>query len=475
MKVTASIEEANGFLQDAITQMEAQDSVIQSLPSDCPDERREFEKALFEARKKEVAECRETLERLIALDEAKRKTPLPTETPDDDDPPDQDRVRITRGRAANDLIRVGREPLVYERGNGQSFFRDLAVFQGVQGLSARPGWEGRITKHRDQMRVETGRGEARALNSTDGQGGYLVAPLWLMDEFVQIARAARPWADSARQLPLPPNTDSINIPQGSTGTTVATQQDGGTVSSTDYADTALTVPVITVAGNQDMSRQLFDRALPGIDQVIVGDLAAAYATQIDVQCLSGGGSGGAAKGVLSASGTNSVTYTAATPTLSGLYSKLADAVQQIHTGRFLPPTGIFMHPRRWGWCLSQLDTSNRPLITPYAPYNAMADTGAPASQGPVGNMMGLPVYTSASIPTNLGNPGTNEDAIIVSRLQENYLWEEGNTPHEATYFEVLSANLQVRVQVWGYLAYTAERYPKATSVIEGTGLATPSF
>jgi len=40
---------------------------------------------------------------------------------------------------------------------------------------------------------------------------------------------------------------------------------------------------------------------------------------------------------------------------------------------------------------------------------------------------------------------------------------------------MLSANLQVRIRVWGYFAFTFARYPKVNSIIIGTGLITPTF
>jgi hypothetical protein len=35
--------------------------------------------------------------------------------------------------------------------------------------------------------------------------------------------------------------------------------------------------------------------------------------------------------------------------------------------------------------------------------------------------------------------------------------------------------LEVRLQVYGYLAFTAERQAKSITIISGTGLSTPSF
>lgn len=41
--------------------------------------------------------------------------------------------------------------------------------------------------------------------------------------------------------------------------------------------------------------------------------------------------------------------------------------------------------------------------------------------------------------------------------------------------ETLSGNLTVRLQVYGYIAFTAARYPKSIVELGGTGLSTPTF
>jgi hypothetical protein len=56
-------------------------------------------------------------------------------------------------------------------------------------------------------------------NRTDGQGGYFVPPIYLIDEFIPALRAGRTAANLCRQMDLPAGTDSINIPKIATGTT----------------------------------------------------------------------------------------------------------------------------------------------------------------------------------------------------------------------------------------------------------------
>ncbi|NBP10044.1 MAG: phage major capsid protein [Betaproteobacteria bacterium] len=206
------------------------------------------------------------------------------------------------------------------------------------------------------------------------------------------------------------------------------------------------------------------------DQVVFADLAADYATRVNVQVLNGSDSSGQVKGILNASGINTVSFTGTTQ--AALYPKIADAIQKIHTNRFLSPTVLVMHPRRWAWFLSALDSQNRPLVVPNAggPMNAMGNLDAVASQQVVGQLQGLPVVTDPSIPTSLG---TNEDTIIAMRASDCILYESALRTRVLP--DVGSGQLTVRLQVYGYLAFTAERYPAGVTKVTGSGLTTPSF
>jgi HK97 family phage major capsid protein len=379
--------------------------------------------------------------------------------------------------ASTPRVSVGREPLTYQRNGAHSLFTDLFHVTANPGIHADATQ--RLARHQKEMAFERGVKNGAIpqdaqfdLSSTDAAGGYLVAPLYLQEEFVTLARAGRVVADTLGPRPLPANTDSINLPTMSTGSTVATQADNGAVSETDAAFGTVAGDVKTVAGLQDVSQQLVDRGVPGIDEVIFADLAKALAVNLDTAVINSATANNL--GLLQVSGLNAVTYTSGTPTVPALYSKLADAVRQIHEGIFMPPSAIFMHPRRWAWILASLDTQNRPLITPYAPMNAAGDFGGVVAQGLVGSIQGLPVYVDANVPSTLG-AGTNEDRIIVAATNECYLYEASNGPFLETFRDVGSGTLTVRFRLHQYWAQINARRPKAISVISGTGLAAPTF
>jgi HK97 family phage major capsid protein len=365
-------------------------------------------------------------------------------------------------------IKIGEEPRTYYKGareaNGEwrSFFRDM--FRAEQGnIEAQT----RLARHQRELSAEK-----RDISTASGGVG-LVPAQYLLDELAEFARAGRPFADALGPRPLPDTGMTFNVPRITTGTGTAVQSEAGAVQETNAVSDYLSFSVNTVAGMQDVSRQLLDRSDPATDTVIGQDLAADYAKQLDTQLLTQ-----ATNGITVLSGVNSVTYTDATPTAGELYAKFADAIQQVWTNRFASPDLIVMHPRRWAFFLGAVDSSNRPLVLPDAAaanqaFNAMATGTTSVPQGLVGQIQGLPVVIDPNVPITLG-AGTNEDIIVVTRRSDQLLFEVG-APTVAIETGVLSGTLQVRIYAYGYFAFTFARYAKATSRIAGTGLATPTF
>jgi hypothetical protein len=84
---------------------------------------------------------------------------------------------------------------------------------------------------------------------------------------------------------------------------------------------------------------MVERGLPGLDLVIVEDLAKDYNRKIDALVLYGAGGSGEFQGVTLNSGIESITYSSGAPTAASFTLKLADALQRIQTNVFEGPTG----------------------------------------------------------------------------------------------------------------------------------------
>jgi hypothetical protein len=135
-----------------------------------------------------------------------------------------------------------------------------------------------------------------------------------------------------------------------------------------------------------------------------------------------------------------------------------------------------MTPLAWGWMMSVVDTTGRPLVDLLGTgNNAAAVGGQPMYEGAAGRMFGVPVYLSGGIPSNLG-AGTNETRIIAADFRDLVLLEdESNAPAQLRFDEPLSNSLGVRLLAYGYSAFAGGRQPKAISVVSGTGLVLPAL
>jgi len=269
---------------------------------------------------------------------------------------------------------------------------------------------------------------------------------------------------------------SVIVPRLTQGLAAAAQTtQNTTVVTQDVTETDLTVNVNTIAGYSPVSRQGIERAAYS-DQILFEDLIARYWAILDSYCINGTGSNNQPTGLLN---TGSIaTSTASTATVAGVWPKIADVIQQINGnmgGIGYVADKIVMHPRRWGFFEAGLDSQNRPLMTPSGPVlNAIASPGDAAGYGYVGNMHGLRVFTDANIPTTLGAT-TNADAIIVMASPVVHLFERSGDPVTLSFEQTSATALTVNLVCYGYIAFTAGRYPGASGAVTGAGLVPPTF
>jgi HK97 family phage major capsid protein len=362
--------------------------------------------------------------------------------------------------------------MTYDRDGRNSFVKDM-INATLRNDS--DSWS-RLHRHQAEVAVET-----RDINRTDGTGGDFVPPIYLTNEYAEFARAARVTADLLTGMALPAGTDSINIPQISTGTLSAFQSSDNSATTTrDLVTSTVTAPVRTISGYENVSIQLVEQSplSGGLDRMIFGDLMKDYALQLNTAVVGAGdGTSGTLKGLitLGADTTNGIptTWTEATPSATGGLTAMAKAISKVVTNRYQDVEAIVMHPSTWYWFMSQVDSSSRPLVVPVAagPFNANGVVDAPgASKGLVGTMHGVRVYVDATLPKNYG-ASTNQSPILVGKFSDSYLFESGVKTRVLP--DILSANLTVRFQVYGYTAL-AHRFNKSVSAITGTGTVAPS-
>ena len=373
-----------------------------------------------------------------------------------------------------------KDPEVYAKGNGQrSFFRDAAR---ANVLGDREAGE-RLVKH---ARAMADTPEQRALgntNTTGGSGGELAPPLWLVADYIKLARAGRVTADLFHKSDVPMGVSSVNIPKIMTGTATAVQSTQNTAlaqvdMTTGFVGTGFT----TIGGKEVVSQQILDQSAINFDDLITADLAADYAIRIGTQVLLGPGTGAnnnsVVNGLFNAAvpAANQITYTATGVgvTAAAFYSKCAGALSAFATNRFAQPTVWVMHPRRWYWLLAQTDSTGRPLVVPNAvAYNPMATNAVQdAVAGPVGMFLGLPVVIDPLISTTLG-AGANQDRVYLLKADDLWLFE---SPVTAEVFrEPYADSMGVLFRLYAYVGTVLNRQAFSIAYVDGSGLSAPTF
>jgi HK97 family phage major capsid protein len=360
--------------------------------------------------------------------------------------------------------------------------------------------------------------EKRIISRTDGQGGYEVPPLWLVDEYIPYLRAGRTFADLWHNFPLPTGTDSINIPRLTLGTATGTQPgDGAPVGGRDITDNFVQARVMTVAGQQDAAMQLLDQSPLNYDEIIFGDLAADYNMQFSAQLMLGSGfpqlNGLYQNGVLygnaslgTAGPTTSGWYTIAngvtgTPSLQwvgtgSLYTAAGQLKSRIGRSRFLPATSWVANSAVWEALSTSVDGNNRPLIVPdqNGPFNAVAVDQGETVEGLAGRLLSLPLYVDPNIPLTFGGTsavqpyigsisnghtapvdgsgGTSTNVnsftpLIAARWDDLFVWEGDMRTRVLS--EVLSGSLAVRFQLYAYNASMPNRYQDSSGNLVSYG------
>lgn len=440
-------------------------AALEALNAAAVDEKGEFrsftavENAEFD---KKIEEIRQIDERIHELEEAEKREAAAAAT------------RVETGVAgkqerATATVSVN-EPEMYAKDGQRSYFADMFRSVTMRDYDASE----RLRRHAAVA------SETRAVGNTNaagGSGGEWAPPEWLISDWINLIRPNRVTADLFTHMPVPFGKSSLNYPKLLTGTTVGLQSTQNTaLSSTDPTTGYIQVGFSTIGGKNVVSQQLIDQG-QNFDQVIVKDLAAAYAQQVGTQVFTGTGTGSGTNAVINGLGAATIgstqTWTQASPTVTGFYGQAGALLSQFLSKRLMPPTCWVMSPRRWYWLESAVDSSGRPLVVPNgAAYNPLALEGGVVPMGPVGTFHGLPVVIDPLVPTNLG-AGTNQDIVYLLKTDDLVLLE--SAPQTQVFEQPYADSLGVLFRMYAYVATILNRHPESIGVLTGTGLVTPTF
>jgi Phage capsid family len=371
-------------------------------------------------------------------------------------------------------FRVGAEPHTFDKVSdptGRKFLADVITSQLYGDRSAGD----RIQRHMHEDYVDrTAKGFQSRTAGTAGAAntdnfGAIVVPQYLLDMTAPAVAAGRPLADICNHHPLPADGMTVTIPTITTATSVALQSAQlDDVSHTSLAETDLVLNVQTAAGRQNVSLQALQRGT-GVESIVMQDLVKRYNTTLDSTLINGTTYGLLAKAV----GTLGA-YADTTPTGAELYPKVlaaASGVEAILLSQ-AQPSHVVMHSRRWYWLAKEM-TSTWPLINSQGlepRTGGSLDPNSSYNKGVRGILPnGLLVVVDNNVPTNVTS---DQDPIFVVPQDECHLFEEPGSPMYIRAEQPLAANLGVQLVVYGFFAYTFDRYGAGSmQKIVGTGLA----
>jgi HK97 family phage major capsid protein len=365
------------------------------------------------------------------------------------------RLEQARKRLAIENSERVRERPVYGDGSSRSWFHDFARTQianqsglfgneGEAGDILPPALDGGLAEARTRV------AEYRDVTSADpGVASFLPtnAPNFIAEEFATALRDRSVLQDVITIRPLPERGSKVDVPRFATGAAAGVQaSEAAAPTQTDIDLDTVSASKVTITGRQTLSLQAFSFADESFDRALAADLGAAVGAVLDQQILNGSGSSGQMRGLLNVSGVTSVTKTNASPTATTNYAAIGDLVKQTSDAYGGMVDTLLLAPRRFAWITSKL------AFTP--------------------DWLRLQPAVAGAMPENLGG-GTNEDRVIAIPRREIIL--HVGQPRFQVYAEVLSGNLQVRVQALLFAALVAGRKPAAIGVLSGTEVAAPTF
>ena len=237
----------------------------------------------------------------------------------------------------------------------------------------------------------------------------------------------RPAIAAVRTATLPASGMTFEIPRVKTLPTVAATAEKGAFSDTQAEIEYVSCTVSKYAGMQTFDVEVLDRTSPAFFEELTRLMAAQYNAATDLA-------------VWNALAAGTLDSTIITLPWDGdeIAGFIGRAAASIFAGTRRFPTGIVMTPDQWAALLAVNDSNKRPLLAAGDPQNSMGNLSAGS---PVGSIMGLPVYVSASAS------GTGDDSVIVVN-RDAFVWYEGAGPLQLRTNVVSTGKVQV-----GYYGY----------------------
>lgn len=342
-----------------------------------------------------------------------------------------------------------RDPGLYTRGSQFSFVGDQYRAQTMGDKDAAE----RLIKHSNALRDSTHLRDVLGAGATTFGAG-LVPPVWLAEQFAGVMHRRLRLAERLRQVPWA-GPYPWTIPVAGTVAKTSTVAEGVNTTETDPQYTTITVTPKTIMGYSEVSRQMLEGSNPAVDSVIWGDLTGDFYDNAELEVI---------VALNAQAGVNAVTVSAGvltTTDIAGQRAGILDGIAAISDA----PAGdadLFVgRTARWTTYLKFQDTVGRPLILAqaYNPQNAIGEgNNANGFRSAVqGTLESLLVVTSPTVGASTGFILNSQEHLFSISNPMQFQFEQPAGP------------ALIRVGVWGYMAVTFGRRPKAVTKITYSG------
>lgn len=234
---------------------------------------------------------------------------------------------------------------------------------------------------------------------TDSAGGYLV-PVEHSSQLVELL-AAKTAVRAAGATIVPMNSDTLQIPSQTGGATAYWVAENAQITASDQTWGQVQLQAKKLAALTKLSAELFEDSDPGVEALVMADLARVLALEEDIKYLTGDGSGNTPEGLENITGVNVDTTTLGANGGTPGFDNLADMLYALDADN-VPAEGRawIVHPRTINTLRQIKDSTNKYL---------WADPSAP---GDPPTLWGYPVFTTTAIPID-ETQGTSTDCSTV--------------------------------------------------------------
>lgn len=364
---------------------------------------------------------------------------------------------LQRLRTPGDIFRgaldqvTDEKALVYAPGSGESFFADVVAHAQKNDSVAQE----RLAK---ALGVEPG--NEKAMTSGDPAGGGYLVPEIIINQLIGLREDVTVIRGITSHLSI--TSDKIRLPKVISGLTAGWVAELEEKPEGEFVFGEITAEVHTAAGLAVVSNQLLADARPSIDGLIAQDLGVRLANLEEVAFINGSGTG-QPLGIVNTPGIGSISLT--DDDVQALLDAIYDAITKVEEDYVGSPSHILMHPRDW----ARIEKARGDSQIQYLVGSGANSEGRRASDPRPGkSLFGVPVVTTRNVPTNLG--GGTETTVVVGAFREAWVIDREGVTLDSSPHVYFTSN-QTIFRAEERVGFTAERYPEAFCVVEGSGLA----